>query len=354
MKHLIGTLIIIAFIFTGWYTLTKNNSSGIATQSPSTSATDIQVVTSIYPLAYIAERIIGKADVVVNISEGSDPHDYRLSAQDIQKMVDADIVILQGADLEPWGEDIKTQLERESVSVMIASEYVTLHEMVTDDRTDHDVDADEHDKHDEHEEGHDEHGDEHSDEHKEEAVHEENDDHDKHGHGKYDPHAWLQPALMSEIAATMTEKFSIIKPLEKEVYKNNLIALQKDLKAIDIEYTDQLSQCSLDEVITSHDAFGYIARSYGFEIHTISGLSTQDTPSVVTLAKLKKEAAEGISTILLEENSIRDYGETLARETGLKTASINPIVSSIPMGKDYLDLMRSNLLTFKTALNCNE
>jgi zinc transport system substrate-binding protein len=58
-------------------------------------------VTSIYPLAYIAERIIGKADVVVNISEGSDPHDYRLSAQDIQKMVDADIVILQGADLEP-------------------------------------------------------------------------------------------------------------------------------------------------------------------------------------------------------------------------------------------------------------
>lgn len=160
--------------------------------------------------------------------------------------------------------------------------------------------------------------------------------------------------LMSEIAAVMTEKFSIIKPENRGVYESNLESLQKDLKVVDTEYTEQLSQCDLDEVITSHDAFGYIARSYGFEIHTISGLSTQDTPSVVTLTKLKEEADEGISTILLEENNIRDYGETLARETGLKTESINSIVSSIPSNTDYLDLMRSNLSAFKTALNCNE
>lgn len=64
---------------------------------------------------------------------------------------------------------MQVQLERENVPVMIASEYVTLHEMGTD----------------EHEE---EHEDEHDDEHEEEANHEEKDDHDEHEHGKYDPH----------------------------------------------------------------------------------------------------------------------------------------------------------------------
>jgi ABC-type Zn uptake system ZnuABC Zn-binding protein ZnuA len=75
---------------------------------------------------------------------------------------------------------------------------------------------------------------------------------------------------------------------------------------------------------------------------------------MTTLAELRAEAAEGIGAILLEENSITAYGETLARETGLQTLSLNPIAHIIPANETYLTLMRKNLDSFATALVCNE
>ena len=72
-----------------------------------------------------------------------------------------------------------------------------------------------------------------------------------------------------------------------------------------------------------------------------------------TLAALREEAAEGIGAILLEESSITAYGETLARETGLQTLSLNPISYVIPDGEDYLTLMQKNLDAFAFALKCD-
>ena len=72
------------------------------------------------------------------------------------------------------------------------------------------------------------------------------------------------------------------------------------------------------------------------------------------MAELKEEAAEGIDAILLEENSVAAYGETLARETGLQTLTINPIAYIVPTGHNYLTLMRSNLTAFATALQCHD
>ena len=69
---------------------------------------------------------------------------------------------------------------------------------------------------------------------------------------------------------------------------------------------------------------------------------------------MREEAAEGTGAILLEESSITAYGETLARETGLQTLSLNPIAYVIPDGEDYLTLMQKNLGAFAVALKCDE
>jgi len=145
-----------------------------------------------------------------------------------------------------------------------------------------------------------------------------------------------------------------VDPTNAESYETRARALQTEILALDSEYSTTLANCALNEVITSHDAFGYVAARYNFEIHAIGGLSTQDTPSIPTLALLKEEAAEGIGAILLEESSITAYGETLSRETGLETKHINPISFLVPEGENYLDIMRSNLSTFAQALECNE
>ncbi len=349
MKHIIGIIVVAVIGLAVWQLM---HSKPIATVTEEGSSdSKIVVVASIYPLAYLAERIAGEHASVINIGENQDPHDFRPSAQDMQTMQNADVVILQGAGLEPWGESVQEQLEQAGTPVLVASANLDLFEM-----GEHDDQQEEHHEDDDHDDhGHSEHRDEeeaqqeehHEDEHAEHA------DHHGHDHGAFDPHTWLDPILSIEVAPEITKQLTTLDPAKQSNYEANLDALTQDLAAINAEYASTLSQCRVPEVITSHDAFGYLARRYGFKIHAIGGLSTQDTPSALTLAKLKEEAEEGITTILLEENSIASYGETLARETGLATGSISPILYNIPQGQDYLSFMRSNLESLEQALDCH-
>ncbi len=353
IKNTIGIIIGVALLAGGAYVLSSNQSA----ETNSTENQALSITTSFYPLEFALERIVGEFGTVTNVGAGRDPHNFRPSTQDMVMMQRSDIVVLQGADFEPWGDDVIARLEADGVQVIIATDAVELHEGGHDHGEEHATEADHADephgeehadehKKDLHDDGHKE--DEHADEHKEES-HE-----DEHEHGAYDPHTWLDPVLFSEMVEYLTEKIATLDPSNAAVYRKNAAALQAELAALDTEYADRLANCELDEVITSHDAFGYLADRYGFKAHSIAGLSTQDTPSVTTLAALRAEAAEGIGAILLEENSITAYGETLARETGLQTLRLNPIAYIIPADETYLTLMQSNLDSFATALVCNE
>ena len=338
MKYTVGIVVGVLLIFGGWYLLFSNERGADSPADLDENAVtepSLTIAASFYPLEFAAKRIAGDLAEVVNIGGGRDPHDVQLSTQDVLAMQQADLVVLQGAELEPWGDDMIEQLEADGVPVHIATAYLTL------------MALDEHE--DEHGDEHDEHAEESEEEHEgEEEEHE-----DEHDHGEFDPHTWLDPILFSETVAHLTEAIVALDSDNAATYEANAAALQAELIALDAEYESRLMNCELEEVITSHDAFGYIGSRYDFEIHAIAGLSTQDLPSATTLAELREEAEEGIGAILLEENSVASYGEALARETGLATLSINPIAYSVPTGEDYVTLMRTNLYTFAVALNCN-
>jgi zinc transport system substrate-binding protein len=262
--------------------------------------------------------------------------------------------------------------------VVLATEGLDLHEgghQHDDEHGDGDEDSHDHNADEEHSHDHDTdtHSEDHEHENEEEhtdAEHatedhehetdeyahsseEAHDEHD-HDHGAYDPHTWLDPILFNQTVDILTEAIIAIDPENEATYRANADALKAELTTLDAEYSTALASCALNKVIVTHDSFGYVSERYGFEAHAIAGLSTQDTPSAVTLAALREEAAEGVGAILLEENSVAAFGETLARETGLDTLPVNPIAYVIPEGEDYQTLMRANLATFATALNCNE
>lgn len=310
MKYSIGIIIAALLLVGGWYAVSKN-------EVPKSETEKLSIATSFYPLQFALEHIVGDLGTVTNIGEGKDPHDLEPTTQNILALQKADLVVLQGADFEPWGDDVMARLEADGVPVVIATADIVLHE-----------NEDEHDH--EHEEDH------------------------GHNHGAFNPHTWVDPVLFSQSVEHIAHEVATIDPANADVYRANAKTLLDELTILDTEYKTRLASCELDEVITTHDAFSYVAERYNFETHSIAGLSTQDTPSVTTLAELKEEAEEGIGAILLEENSVTAYGETLARETGLQTLSINPIAYIIPAGEDYLSIMRSNLDTFATALKCNE
>ena len=362
MKNTVKIIIVVALLSGGVYFLSTNQDAETTTiDKPALSIT-----TSFYPLEFALERIVGEFGTVTNIGAGRDPHDFRPSVQDMVMMQQSDLVVLQGADFESWGDDVTARLEADEVQVAIATANIELHEGGHDHGEEHALEADHAEE---------SHADEHTDEHiedshddgHEEDVHEDEHEADSHGdeqkeashddedeHGAYDPHTWLDPVLFSEMVEHLTEKIVTLDPSNAVVYRENAAALQAELGTLAAEYAARLANCELDEVITSHDAFGYLVDRYNFKAHSIAGLSTQDTPSVTTLAELRAEAAEGIGAILLEENSITAYGETLARETGLQTLSLNPIAYIIPTNETYLTLLQSNLDSFAIALACNE
>lgn len=324
MKSTVGIIIVALILIGGYFIFNNQNNSDVSTAGMVQDSEQIlKITTSFYPLQYALARIVGEYGTVTNIGEGRDPHDFKPSTQDMVLLQQADLVVLHGADFEPWGDGVRTQLEADNVPVISATQRIELHEGG--------------------------HG--HEEEHVESEDHA---DEAKDEHGSYDPHTWLDPILFSEMVDYIAEEVIALDPENTEVYQKNVVTLQSELAELHTEYESKLAKCALSEVITSHDAFGYVGDRYSFSVHSITGLSTQDMPSITTLAMLKEEAEEGIGAILLEENSVTAYGETLARETGLQTLSLNPIAYIIPEGEDYLTLMQKNLDTFAIALQCNE
>jgi zinc transport system substrate-binding protein len=351
MKYTVGIIAVAVLLVGGWY-------FGFGGSNADRQSDDkLTIATSFYPLQFALEQIVGDLGVVTNVGAGRDPHSFEPSTKDMVTLQQADLVVLQGAGFEPWADDVTARLTADNIPVIIATAGLALHEGGHDHAAEEEnmeggegIHGDEHENesHDEEDIHKDEHGDESHDEESEEVSHDE-----EHEHGSYDPHTWLSPVLFSQMVGQLTEQIVAADPANAVVYQKNAATLQAELAELDNEYTNRLSACRYSEVITSHDAFGYVSDEYKFTIHAIAGLSTQDTPSVATLAELRAEAEEGIGVILLEENSIAAYGETLARETGLATLSINPISYTIPEGEDYFSLMRANLNTFAKALSCD-
>lgn len=346
MNKTVGIILVVVLVLGGaWFVFSddshhdheaddhKHEHDELSAKEPVRADGTFSIATSFYPLEFAINRIIGDLAEVTNVGAGRDPHDFRPSTQDILAMQRADLVVLQGAALEPWGDAVQDQLKTEGVPVLLATNELTL------------MEAGEH--HDEHGAG--EHNEEHNDHGHDET---EDEDHHGHNHGAFDPHTWLDPVLFSQTVEHLTEAIVSLDPENAETYQANAATLQADLADLDVEYASTLTSCTASEVITSHDAFGYVGARYGFTIHSIAGISTQDLPSATTLATLRAEAAEGINAILLEANSVTAYGETLADETGLQTLSIDPIAFTIGADSDYFTVMRANLDTFATALAC--
>ena len=348
-RYTIGIIIALLLLGGSWYLASNhpNNERQYPEEATQTTESVLTIATSFYPLQFAAERIVGDLGVVTNIGAGVDPHNYEPSARDMLTLERADLVVLQGVDFEPWGDGVARQLRTNGVAVHIATAGLNLME-----NEDHE-EGDEHGEEVDHEEDEADH-EEDEEEHEEEADHDEADEDGHDDHGEFDPHTWLDPVLFGKMVEGLTATVIATNPENSDIYRANATKLQAELANLNGRYENRLASCELDEVITSHDAFGYVAKRYHFSAHSIAGISTQDTPSVTTLATLREEAAEGIGAILLEENNITAYGETLARETGLQTLALNPIAYAIPDDEDYLTLMQKNLDAFAIALKCDE
>jgi zinc transport system substrate-binding protein len=168
-------------------------------------------------------------------------------------------------------------------------------------------------------------------------------------HPDGDPHVWLDPIRYAKIVGRIGQ--ALQRP-------DAAARLQARLRALDGEYRTGLAHCERREIVTSHEAFGYLAERYGLEQVAITGLSPEVEPEPAKLQHVVQLVRErGVTTIYFETLVSPRIAETVARETGAKTAVLNPIEgltkNEISQGEDYFSLMRKNLGTLREGLGCS-
>lgn len=172
-----------------------------------------------------------------------------------------------------------------------------------------------------------------------------------------DPHVWLDPIRLQDIAQTVAQAYTTVDPDNTAVYQANADALVTKLRALDNQFQSTLANCEIRQAIVSHDAFNYLAERYAIELLPMAGLNPNDLPSAQTIVELSEVARTyGIQYIFFEELTSPKLSETLAAEVGAATLVLSPIEGLTEeeqaAGDDYLSIMQRNLDNLALALRC--
>ena len=162
-----------------------------------------------------------------------------------------------------------------------------------------------------------------------------------------DPHLWLDPVRFERSAKTSGG--ALHRPA------GGLVA---DLQQLDREYRDSLRDCQRHEIVTSHEAFSYLAARYGLKQVAITGVTPESEPSPQELAHVIQVVRQTHATTIFFETLLSPrLAKTVAREVGAHTGVLNPIEGLTPneqqRGENYFSLMRQNLAALRKALGCH-
>ncbi|CAM5718210.1 Zinc ABC transporter substrate-binding protein OS=Streptomyces alboniger OX=132473 GN=CP975_11275 PE=3 SV=1 [Streptomyces alboniger] len=312
-RRLISTAAMTAVTALGLGTL-----SACSTDSAAAGNTDkFDVVTSFYPLQYLAQEIGGDHVNVTDLTKpGQEPHDLEISAKQTAQLQESDAVLYL-KNLQPAVDDAVAQSE---VRTKIDAASLTTLEK---------------------------HGNEvggHAAEH---------DDHENEELAGLDPHIWLDPVRYSQVAEGVGKAFEKADPDHAADYKKNTAALVTKLDALNTQFKDGLANTRTKVFITTHAAFGYLAERYGLTEEAISGLDPESEPSANRVKGLEKMAkADGVSTVFYETLVSDKTAKTIAADSHLRTDVLDPIegITSKSKGDDYFQVMESNLKALRTAL----
>lgn len=166
--------------------------------------------------------------------------------------------------------------------------------------------------------------------------------------GDGDPHVWLDPTRYALIVRRVGAALGSTSAADRLVGR---------LRSLDRRYRAGLARCRRREIVTSHEAFAYLAQRYGLRQLAITGVTPEAEPAPRDLQRVAAAVTRtGATTVFFETLVSPRLAETVARETGAKTAVLNPIEgltrAQARAGADYFSLMDANLTALRRALGC--
>lgn len=235
-------------------------------------------------------------------------HDYSLNVRQVKAAESAEFIVISGAGLEEFMEDILHDKQLADASFGISL-------LCPEEAEEHDHD-------------HGDHG------------------HEGHHHEE-DPHIWLSPANAKIMAQNICDGLGRRYSAYSSIFQSNLQALLQKLDALQTYGEETLTNLSNRELITFHDGFAYFAHS--FDLHILEAVE-EESGSEASAKELKHLIGlvrdHQLAAIFTERNGSESAANVIARETGIPVFQLDMAMSS----KDYFKSMYDNINTIKEAL----
>ena len=262
------------------------------------------IVTSFYPM-YVATINITQGVDGVTVTNMTKPqtgclHDYQIMTEDMKTLEKADAFVINGAGMESFLDKVVEQ--QKNLKIIDASKGI---ELLKDDD-------------------------------------EEN------------PHVWLSVTDAILQVKNIAEQLKAADPKHADAYEKNATAYIKKLEALKAEMHAELDTVPNKDIVTFHEAFPYFAKEFGLNIISVVEREpgTEPTPAELqaTIEQVKKLP---VKVLFTEPQYSPSAAETIARETGAKIYTLDPVVTGEANDQAlnaYIDTMKKNMETLKTAL----
>ena len=260
------------------------------------------IVTSIYPLQFLAESLGGEQIEVRNLTPaGGEPHEHELTVSNVASMHEASAVLLNGLGMEAYADSLP---EKVKAKTYVLSDGLTTREV----------------------------------------------------QGKVDPHIYLDLSAYAAMAEKVKDVLLAIPSLNHQDILNRYSTVVE--KTERLYKQGQLLSSSIEPktILVSHAAFGYMFDQFGLEQLYVSGLSPTDEPSPRALETILEAVKEkGIHTVYFESNASADVANAIAIYTGASVKTISAIESLTDeqraLGEDYFSLYLQDLRTLAEVDN---
>lgn len=276
--------------------------------SEQNTSSKIMVATSFYPL-YEFTQEIGQEniDTILLVPQGIEPHDWEPTINDLQKIQQSDIMVINGLGFESWvDEAIKTNPKIILVDTSKGINLIPLEKPIDSDSS---------------------------------LISHQS-----------DPHIWLNPKNAKIQIHNIQDALSNYDPKNSEFYKTNAENYSKKLDLLDLKIRSELTGCKKD-FITFHNAFSYFTLEYGLNQHVIFDSIEQNYETKIqTLENIIDIANEFNINVVFTEEGIDDRtAKIISNEINGKVLELSPI--EIPSeNSSYISKMEDNLDNLKEGL----
>ena len=268
------------------------------------TAEPFRIVTSFYPM-YVATINITDGVDGVEVYNMTKPqtgclHDYQLMTEDMKTLEKADAFVINGAGMEDFMDKVTEQQKK--LKVIDASRGIEL-------------------------------------------IHDEEGD---------NPHVWLSVTDAITQVRNIADQLKEADPVHAAQYEKNAAAYIEKLTSLKSEMHAALDNVPHKDIVTFHEAFPYFAQEFKLNIIGVVEREPGTEPTPTELQETIEQVKALPSKVLFTEPQYSPAAaETIARETGAKIYTLDPVVTgeATPAAKNaYIDTMKKNMKTLQEAL----